>query len=79
MDVLQAGCDSDVMSSGGQLQRQLKPWWEWLPGDTVWITNLPVAQGDTLNCTICCAATAPRGAAATGRAGGGCGWYRAAP
>jgi hypothetical protein len=52
-DVLQAGCDSDVMTSGGVTQRQLNPWWEWYPAGSFWITNLPVAQGDTLNCLIC--------------------------
>jgi hypothetical protein len=53
MDVLQAGVDSDVMNTGWGPQRQLKPWWEWLPGGSYWITNLPVAQGDVLNCVIC--------------------------
>jgi peptidase A4-like protein len=52
-DVLQAGCDSDVMTSGGNVQRQLNPWWEWYPAGSFWISNLPVAPGDTLNCLIC--------------------------
>jgi hypothetical protein len=54
-DVLQAGCDSNVMTSGGSLQRQLNPWWEWWPGGSYWITTLAVSQGDTLNCLICVA------------------------
>lgn len=53
MDVLQAGVDSDVMNTGLVSERRLRPWWEWLPGDSYWITNLPVAQGDVLNCVIC--------------------------
>jgi Peptidase A4 family len=52
-DVLQAGCDSDVMVSAGNIQRQLNPWWEWYPGGSFWITTFNVSQGDTLNCLIC--------------------------
>jgi hypothetical protein len=52
-DVLQAGCDSDVMTSGGTIQRQLNPWWEWYPAGSFWISNLPVAQGDTMDGVIC--------------------------
>jgi hypothetical protein len=52
-DVLQAGCDSDVMTSGGTIQRQLNPWWEWYPAGSFWISNLPVAQGDTMDGLIC--------------------------
>jgi hypothetical protein len=52
-DILQAGCDSDVMTSGGVVQRQLNPWWEWFPEGTFWISNFPVNQGDTLECLIC--------------------------
>ncbi len=52
-DVLQAGCDSDVMTFWGSTSRQLRPWWEWFPAGSFWISNLPVAQGDTLNCLIC--------------------------
>jgi hypothetical protein len=52
-DVLQAGCDSDVMKSGSSISRQLNPWWEWFPAGSFWISNLPIAQGDTVNCLIC--------------------------
>jgi peptidase A4-like protein len=52
-DVLQAGCDSDVMSFFGFTWRQLMPWWEWFPEDTHWISNFPVSQGDTMSCVIC--------------------------
>jgi hypothetical protein len=52
-DVLQAGCDSDVMTSGGVISRQCNPWWEWYPGGTFWISNFTVSQGDELSCLIC--------------------------
>jgi hypothetical protein len=52
-DVLQAGCDSDVMTSGGNVSRQLNPWWEWYPAGSFWISNLAISQGDTVNCLIC--------------------------
>lgn len=52
-DVLQAGCDSDVMKSGNNISRQLNPWWEWFPAGSFWISNLPISQGDTVNCLIC--------------------------
>jgi hypothetical protein len=52
-DVLQAGCDSDVMKSGNDISRQLNPWWEWFPGGSFWISNLTISPGDTVNCLIC--------------------------
>lgn len=52
-DVLQAGCDSDVVVSGGTVSRQLNPWWEWYPAGSFWISNLAISQGDTVNCLIC--------------------------
>ncbi|RDI97314.1 hypothetical protein DVT68_16240 [Dyella solisilvae] len=55
-DVLQAGCDSDVMTSGGNISRQLNPWWEWYPAGSYWISNLPISPGDTVNCLICVSA-----------------------
>ena len=55
-DVLQAGCDSDVMTLIGILSHQLNPWWEWFPAGSYWITNFAVSQGDTLNCVICVSA-----------------------
>jgi Peptidase A4 family len=51
-NVLRAGCDSDVMTSGGVIQRQLTPWWQLSPAEPFWISNLPVAQGDTMSCLI---------------------------
>jgi Peptidase A4 family len=52
-DVLQIGCDSDVMTFLFGTQRQLNPWWEWYPAGSFWISNLPVAQGDTMDGLIC--------------------------
>jgi len=53
-DVLQAGCDSDVMRTFfGTVSRQLNPWWEWFPAGSFWISNLPISQGDTVNVLIC--------------------------
>jgi Peptidase A4 family len=52
MDVLQAGCDSDVLAQSS-LKREINVWWEWFPGDSYWIHNLPVAAGDTITCVIC--------------------------
>jgi hypothetical protein len=55
-DVLQAGCDSDVSLSGGVAQPQYRPWWEWYPAGSAWITNMPVSPGDVLDCLITVAA-----------------------
>jgi hypothetical protein len=52
-DVLQAGCDSDVMRFFGLTSRQLNPWWEWFPAGSFWISNFTISQGDTVNCLIC--------------------------
>ncbi len=52
-DVLQAGCDADVMTSDGAVQQQFNPWWEWYPAGSFWITSMAVSPGDVLNCLIC--------------------------
>ena len=52
-DVLQAGCDADVMTSGGVVQHQFNPWWEWYPAGSFWISTIPVSPGDELTCLIC--------------------------
>jgi hypothetical protein len=52
-DVLQAGCDADVIISGGVVQHQFNPWWEWYPAGSFWISTMPVSPGDELNCLIC--------------------------
>jgi hypothetical protein len=53
-DVLQAGCDADVSTSGGQPQLQFNPWWEWYPAGSFWITNMPAKAGDELFCWVQC-------------------------
>ncbi len=51
-DVLQAGCDADIMTSGGSPQIQYNPWWEWYPAGSYWITNMLAKAGDQLFCWI---------------------------
>jgi Peptidase A4 family len=53
-DVLQAGCDADVMISGGTTQYQFNPWWEWYPAGSFWIKNIPTSAGDQYTCWIQC-------------------------
>jgi hypothetical protein len=53
-DVLQAGCDADVMISGGTTQYQFNPWWEWYPAGSYWITNKPTSAADEYFCWIQC-------------------------
>ncbi len=52
-DILQAGCDSDVETSGGAPQHQYNPWWEWFPAGSFWITNLSFAPGNEISLLIC--------------------------
>jgi hypothetical protein len=52
-DVFQAGCDADVMISGGVIQRQFNPWWEWYPAGSYWISSIPVSAGDEVTCLVC--------------------------
>jgi Peptidase A4 family len=54
-DVLQTGCDADVMTTtdGDNLPAQYKPWWEWRPAGSFWITNMLVRAWDELTCLIC--------------------------
>ena len=51
-DVLQAGCDADVQFQGGGAQHTYRPWWEWYPAGSFWITNLAVSGGDVLESAI---------------------------
>jgi hypothetical protein len=51
---VQAGCDADVMISGGETQYQFNPWWEWWPAGSFWITNIPASAGDEFTCFIQC-------------------------
>ena len=52
VDILQAGVDSDVMSYGGTLAWWTGVWWQWVPGNTIYVTNFPVSPGDTIHCVI---------------------------
>lgn len=51
-DVLQAGFDIDVSVVDGAVHRRCRPWWEWHPGGSFWIDNLPIAPGDVIDCMI---------------------------
>ena len=62
-DILQAGCDSDVSTSGGAPQHQYNPWWEWFPAGSFWITNLSFAPGDEIALLICVTAGSTSSAA----------------
>ena len=52
-NVLQAGVDSHADTSDGKVVHSVSPWWEWYPAGSFWITNFPVASGDTISCVIC--------------------------
>ena len=41
------------MISGGVIQRQFNPWWEWWPAGSYWISSIPVSAGDELTCLVC--------------------------
>jgi len=51
-DVVQMGCDADVMKKDGSTHHQFNPWWEWFPGGSFWLTSVPVTHGDELNCIV---------------------------
>lgn len=51
-DVVQTGCDADVMNSNGSTQHQFNPWWEWYPAASFWLTSFPVSPGDRLNALV---------------------------
>jgi hypothetical protein len=52
-DILQAGCGSDVSTSGGAPQHQYNPWWEWFPAGSSWITSPTFSPGDEISLLIC--------------------------
>jgi hypothetical protein len=55
-NLLQAGTGTDVGFAGLYIPHQqayVYAWWEWLPGNEVWISNLPVSAGDVMYCLIC--------------------------
>ena len=51
-DVLQAGCDADVRVSAAAPVARYRVWYEWYPGNSSWIDNMPIAAGDHLSCVI---------------------------
>lgn len=52
-DVLQIGVDSLVLYEFNAVIHTHLVWWEWFPGATFEITNLPVSPGDTVNGLVC--------------------------
>jgi hypothetical protein len=62
-DIMQAGCDSDVQTTGGSPQHQYNPWWEWFPAGSFWITNLTFNPGDEISLLICITAGSTTSAA----------------
>jgi hypothetical protein len=57
-DVLHAGCEVDTMNvsaagGGAYVNTQFKPFWEWRPAGSFYITNMPVTNSDELTSLIC--------------------------
>jgi len=52
-DVLQIGVDSLALYVFNSTIHTHLVWWEWFPGATFEITNLPVAAGDTVSGLVC--------------------------
>jgi hypothetical protein len=51
-DVLQAGCDAEVTLMNGAPSARYRLWYEWYPGDSNYIPNLPITAGDALAAII---------------------------
>jgi Peptidase A4 family len=51
-DILQAGCDGEVTLSGGTAKSRFRLWYEWYPGSSNYVTNIPIAPGDVLAAVI---------------------------
>lgn len=51
IDVLQAGCDAEVILSQGATSVRYLPWYEWCPLKSQYL-GLPVSAGDMLYCRI---------------------------
>ena len=57
-DVLHAGCEVDTMNvsasgGGAYVNTQFKPFWEWRPAGSFYVTNMPVTNSDELTSLIC--------------------------
>jgi len=51
-DVLQAGCDAQAKVSNGVASSRYRAWYEWYPGNSSYLDNMPVAAGDVFRCLI---------------------------
>ena len=56
--VLHAGCEVDTMNvsaagGGAYVNTNFRPFWEWRPAGSFWITNMPVTNSDELTSLIC--------------------------
>jgi hypothetical protein len=56
--VLHAGCEVDTMNvsasgGGAYVNTKFRPFWEWRPAGSFWITNMPVTNSDELTSLIC--------------------------
>lgn len=51
-DILQAGVDCDVVAGANSKSARARAWWEWAPGLSHWIPELPVSPGDTIHGVI---------------------------
>ena len=52
IDILQAGVDCDAVAGGNSRTARARAWWEWAPGASHWIPELPVSPGDTIHGVI---------------------------
>ena len=57
-DVLHAGCEVDTMNvstsgGGAYVNTKFRPFWEWRPAGSFYITNMPVTNADELMSLIC--------------------------
>jgi hypothetical protein len=51
-DILQAGCDAEVALLNGAASSRYRLWYEWYPGDSNYIPNMPIGAGDALGIII---------------------------
>jgi Peptidase A4 family len=51
-ELLQAGVGQDVYWIGGALHHDINVWWEWIPGNSVPITGVPISPGDLVMVAI---------------------------
>jgi Peptidase A4 family len=51
-DILQAGCDGEVILADGGPRTRYRLWYEWYPGDSNFIPNMPIAAGDAIGVIV---------------------------